>query len=280
MTSILPIPIDVLPLFPVLDHKLQTLLRSLSPTDWQRPTLARQWTVKDVATHLLDGNLRTLSMLRDGHYDAAPDEVDYAGLVAFLNRLNGEWVRAARRLSPAVLVELLAQSGAEYTAYLHTLDPWAPAVFSVAWAGEAASKNWFHIARDYTEKWHHQQQIREAVGQTAELLTPALYRPLLDTLLRGLPHALRDVSAPAGAIVQVRIGSASGGVWQTEKTADKWQLRAKPALGAQLAAEVELAPEIAWKVFTKGLDPAEAAAQVRGDADLGAAVLRLVAVMA
>jgi uncharacterized protein (TIGR03083 family) len=280
MTTPLPVPIDVLALFPLLDCKLQTLLRSLSPEDWQRPTLARQWTVKDVAAHLLDGNLRTLSMLRDGHYGEAPEAVDYAGIVAFLNRLNGEWVRAARRLSPAVLVDLLAQSGAEYTAYLHTLDPWAPAVFSVAWAGEAESKNWFHVARDYTEKWHHQQQIREAVGQPAELLTPTLYRPLLDTLLRGLPHALRDVPAPAGTVVQVRIASASGGVWQTEKTADRWQLRATPAPGAPLAAEVELAPEVAWKVFTKGLDPTEAAAQVRGDADLGAAVLRLVAVMA
>ena len=62
-----------------------------------------------MAAHLLDGNLRTLSMLRDGHYGEAPEAVDYAGLVAFLNRLNGEWVRAARRLSPAVLVDLMAQ---------------------------------------------------------------------------------------------------------------------------------------------------------------------------
>jgi uncharacterized protein (TIGR03083 family) len=280
MPTPLPVPIDVLPLFPVLDHQLRDLLRSLSPADWQRSTLARQWTVKDVAAHLLDGNLRTLSMLRDGHYGEAPEAVDYAGLVAFLNRLNGEWVRAARRLSPAVLVELLGQSGAEYTAYLHTLDPWAPAVFSVAWAGEAESKNWFHIARDYTEKWHHQQQIREAVGQSAELLTPTLYQPLLDTLLRGLPYALRDVPAPAGAVVQVRVASASGGVWQTEKTADRWQLRATLAPDAELAVEVELAPEVAWKVFTKGMNPADAAAQLRGDAELGAAVLRLVAVMA
>jgi uncharacterized protein (TIGR03083 family) len=274
------VPLDVLPLFPVLDHELLTLLRSLGPADWQRPTLARQWTVKDVAAHLLDGNLRTLSMLRDRHYGEAPEAVDYAGIVAFLNRLNGEWVRAARRLSPAVLIELLAQSGAEYTAYLHTLDPWATAAFSVAWAGEAESKNWFHIARDYSEKWHHQQQIREAVGQTANLLTPALYRPLLDTLLRGLPHALREVTAPVGTVVQVCVSSASGGVWQTERVADRWQLRATLVPGTQLAAEVELAPEVAWKVFTKGIDPAEAGAQLRGDAHLGAAVLRMVTVMA
>ena len=152
-------------------------------------------------------------------------------------------------------------------------------MFSVAWAGEAESKNWFHVARDYTEKWHHQQQIREAVGQPAELLTPALYRPLLDTLLRGL-HALRDVLAPAGTVVQVRVTSASGGVWQTEKAADSWYLRTTPTPDAPLAAEVVLAPDVAWKVFTKAIDPAECAAQLRGDADLGAAVLRLVAVMA
>ena len=44
-------------------------------------------------------------------------------------------------------------------------DPDAPAVFSVAWAGEDKSAHWFDVAREYTEKWHHQQQIRDAVGR-------------------------------------------------------------------------------------------------------------------
>jgi hypothetical protein len=48
---------------------------------------------------------------------------------------------------------------------LKELDPFAEAIFSVGWAGEEKSLNWFHIAREYTEKWHHQQQIRLAVGQ-------------------------------------------------------------------------------------------------------------------
>jgi uncharacterized protein (TIGR03083 family) len=125
-------PIVTLPLFAELDEKLLELLRSLTPADWARPTLARQWTVKDIAAHLLDGNLRTLSMLRDGYFGEAPDDFSYSGIVAYLNRLNADWVRAMRRLSPAVLVELLAESGAEYTAYLHTLDMWAPATFAVA----------------------------------------------------------------------------------------------------------------------------------------------------
>ena len=273
--------IATLPLFPVLDKLLLEVLRSLAPDDWQRSTLARQWTVKDVAAHLLDGNLRTLSMLRDGYSGEAPDEFDYAGIVAYLNRLNADWVRAARRLSPAVLIELLAQSGAEYTAYLHTLDPWAPAIFAVAWAGENESKNWFHIARDYTEKWHHQQQIREAVGQSGALMTKELFGPFAETCLRGLPHAYRDVAAPVGTVVQVRIDTTIGGVWQLVKVGEGWQLQA-PVSGAVPAAEVTLPPDVAWQLFTKGLSPAEARphAQLTGDEMLGEAALQLVAVMA
>lgn len=62
MRAAASVPINALPLLPVLDQHLLALLRSLAPANWQRPTLARQWTVKDVAAHLLDGNLRTLAM--------------------------------------------------------------------------------------------------------------------------------------------------------------------------------------------------------------------------
>jgi hypothetical protein len=41
------------------------------------------------------------------------------------------------------------------------LDPDA-AGLAAAWAGETDSRNWFDVAREYTEKWHHQQQLRDA----------------------------------------------------------------------------------------------------------------------
>ena len=270
------IPIETLPLFAELDRLLLALLRSLKPADWQRPTLARQWTVHDIAAHLLDGNMRTLSMLRDGYSGEAPDDTSYAGLVAYLNRLNADWVLAMRRLSPALLIELLAQSGAEYSAYLATLDPWAPAAFAVAWAGETESLIWFHIARDYTEKWHHQQQIREAVGQPVPLMTKELFQPFIATLMRGLPHAYRQVAAPVGTRVQVEIG---GSIWELMRNDDSWQL--VPPGAASPAAKVTLEPADAWKLFTKGLSGAEARqrAQVAGDEALAMASLRLVAVI-
>lgn len=54
-------------LLPILDEKLIELLSSLTPDEWNAQTVAKRWKVKDVASHLLDGNLRGLSITRD-HY--------------------------------------------------------------------------------------------------------------------------------------------------------------------------------------------------------------------
>ena len=59
---------DTLPLFAELDRRLLEVLRSLAPAEWERATLAPGWRVHDVALHLLDGSLRSLSALRDGHF--------------------------------------------------------------------------------------------------------------------------------------------------------------------------------------------------------------------
>jgi hypothetical protein len=49
------------------------LLRGLGPDDWGRPTACALWTVKDIAEHLLDGNLRRLWFMVEG--DQALDSV-------------------------------------------------------------------------------------------------------------------------------------------------------------------------------------------------------------
>ena len=158
--------IETLPLFPILDQKLIELLRSLSKEDWNRPTLAKLWTVKDIASHLLDGNFRTISLMRDGYNGMSPGVINsYQDIVLYLNNLNGDWVKATKRLSPRVLTDLLEETDKEYVECLRQLKPFDKAMFSVAWAGEEESQNWFYIAREFTEKWHHHQQIREAVNQ-------------------------------------------------------------------------------------------------------------------
>ena len=215
--------IETVHLFPALDSALIDLLRSLKPEDWAKPTLARRWCVKDVAAHLWDGNLRTLSMLRDGYFGEKPnDPSTYQGIVDFLNELNGSWVKAAKRISPEVLIEQLESSGKEYYQHLKQLDPMAPAIFSVAWAGEEVSKNWFHIAREYTEKWHHQMQIREAVGANG-LLSSELYHPVLQTFMMALPHAYQSVRAEENDVVQVTITGEGGGKWSIQFLRQQWR---------------------------------------------------------
>lgn len=58
------VEIETLHLFPVLDKMLIDLLNSLREEEWDTQTVAKLWKVKDVAAHLLDTNLRTLSISR------------------------------------------------------------------------------------------------------------------------------------------------------------------------------------------------------------------------
>src|SRR5450759_645253 len=85
-----------------VDARLLELLASLRAGEWDLKTVAPEWRVRDVASHLLDTALRKLSMVRDGWLveQAAirsPDD-----LVALVNGLNREGVTVYRRLSPAV----------------------------------------------------------------------------------------------------------------------------------------------------------------------------------
>lgn len=272
-------PILTVELFPELERKLIELLRCLRHDEWSRPTLAKQWTVKDVAAHLLDGNLKRLSMQRDGFFGFPAPQIDsYETLIAFINRNNAEWVQAARRLSPPVLTELLESTSKQVYDFFRKLDPFAPALWSVAWAGERQSANWFDIAREYTERWHHQQQIREAVNRPG-ISGRELYLPVLDTFMRGLPHAFRSVAARQGTTVEVKILGEAGGSWWIEKSDSCWNIS---ELAEKPEAVISIDQELAWKVFTKAIDADSAAQQVqlRGDRNLGLQVLSLVAVLA
>lgn len=237
--------------------------------------------MRDVALHLLDGSLRTLSMLRDGHFGSGgPASPAYEDVVSYLNQLNNDWVGAGRRLSPAVLTWLLELSGPVYNAYLSSLPPFEPAVFSVGWAGEETSPNWFHVARDYTEKWHHQQQIRQVVGQEAPLLTRELYHPFLSTCLRALPHHYRAVAAEPGTIIGLTITGAGGDTWYLRRGATAWALETD--YSGLVTTHVTLKGDVAWRLFTKSL-PRELAREhlrVEGEARLAEPFYSLITVMA
>jgi uncharacterized protein (TIGR03083 family) len=281
MEHISPSPIDTRQLFRPLNDKLLELLHSLTPEDWTRPTVAKLWNVKDVAAHLLDGNIRAMSIQRDRYFgETAPASSAYGVMVAWLNGLNADWVKASRRISPSVLVWLHEMTSEPVTTYFESQDLFDEAVFSVGWMGEERSVNWMHIAREYTEKWHHQQQIREAIGREG-IMTREFFFPLIDTFLRALPHAMRNTDAAIGATIRVNIRTDAGGDWFLAKTDNGWSFAEKPR-SEQYAATVSLPPDIAWKLFSKSIRPRQIAAsiEITGDRDLAANALQMVSVMA
>ena len=274
------IPIKTVHLFPVLDQMLIELLRSLSADDWNKPTVARLWAVKDIAAHLLDTNVRSIASSQNFAGPPPSNPINsYADLVHFLNDLNATWVQAMKRTSPQLLIELLEITGKQHAEIMASLNPFAQAQYPVAWAGEEQSLNWFHVAREYTEKFHHQQQIREATGKQG-IMTAELFYPCADTFMQGLPHAYRPFEADTGTLIKIHISGEAGGTWFLNKTINKWML--SKAANSAIDVTVTLSPDTAWKVFTKAITPQLAIkiSNIEGDFNLGENLFNLVAVMA
>ena len=257
------------------------MLRTLAPEDWQAPTRAPKWRVADVVAHLTDTAIRRLSIERDEHRPVAParDIASNAGLTALLDELNAQWVDACRRVSPRLLVELLDVAGRQLVDHIESASLDEPARFAVAWAGDESSPNWFDIAREYTERWHHHQQIAEAVR--APVLTAKRWLfPVIDTSMRAIPLAYRDVEAAATTGITFEITGGAGGAWTLVREQGGWRL----FTGAldHAAAHVRLDQDTTWRMFfkQKTRDEVLGAMAVGGRADLAHPFAGVLAVMA
>lgn len=266
---------DTRAMFRPVSTSLVALLRRLDADDWHQPTIAGAWRVRDVVAHLLDTTLRRLSFQRDGLTPPPPREpiASERDFVAFINGLNASWVQAAQRLSPRVLTDLYERASAEAADLFESQPLDGPALFAVSWAGEDASANWFDIGREFTELWHHQQQVRMAAG-AGTLSDPRYLHAVLALSVRGLPHAYRDVPAVAGETLVIDVSGPSGGAWTLVRDRDRWTLsQGEPA---SETARVRLDQDAAWRLLFNALPEADAAraAQVTGRAELVAPLLR------
>ena len=283
MTTLTPLPrIDTLHLFPGERAALLEVLRDLSPAEWELPTACPGWSVKDVAAHLLGDDFGRLSWGRDGYVNPAfasgLDIATLPGLIAAIDRQNAVWGAGAQRMSPRLIVEVLALTGEWTQEYFASLDLEAPGM-PVAWAGPEPAPVWLDVAREYTERWHHQQHIRDAVGRPG-LQEREWFAPVLDTFVRGIARSLAEVSAPTGTAVRLTITGGAGGEWIARREDEVWRLGTAPGITA--AAAVALDQEIAWRLFTKGItrDEAHQAARIDGDPVLAERVLETVSILA
>ena len=271
-------PVSVVDLFPEEREELLTLLSQLSEQEWRRPTVCAGWSVRDVALHLLGDDIGVLSRKRDDFRPGSPHIDDWEELVSFLNEWNELWVRAARRISPRLLITLLGVTGEETHQHFRSLDPFTLGE-PVSWAGPEPAPIWLDTAREYTERWLHQQHIRDALGRPG-LNDRRFLAPVLDTFVRALPHTFRDVDTPAGSRVRLTITGRAGGAWALVREAATWQLYADEASDA--VSEVAMDQETAWRLFTKGItkEAAQRSVTIQGDRSLGMRALDTVSIIA
>ena len=183
--------------------------------------------------HLLDDDLRRLSSIamaslhrparhrrpRLARGDDQPDECRVGGGGAADEPARAD--RAARG------------DGADGGRALPLDRPHAPAHWAVAWAGEETSAHWFDVGRDYTERWLHQQQIRDAVGAPPFTGREWLH-PVLDLFVRAVPAAYRDMRPRrASTAMRLAIEGPAGGDWTLRREAAHLAAVRRPASGAR-----------------------------------------------
>ena len=189
-------------------------------------------------------------MQRDKYSAQIPDITSYKSLINHIQKLNKSWIEASKRLSPQILISLLEMSENWLHKFLKTLDPNKNSTFSVAWAGEEKSKNWFDIAREYTEKWHHQMQIRLAVKKPC-IYTKKMFFPVLETFMLGIPHAYKNVKAKPKTGIKIEITGNVNGIWYLQNIKNEWRLVNK--LEKHPQSIIKLSYDIAWRLFTDSI---------------------------
>jgi uncharacterized protein (TIGR03083 family) len=268
--------VDTRFLFRPLCRDIVALLRTLAAEDWERPTLAGAWHVRDVVAHLLDTALRRLSFDRDGRLPPAPARpIDSdRDLVAFINNLNASWIRAAERLSPRVLTDLYASASESLSDFVESSNLDAPARFPVSWAGQNSSRAWLDIGREFTEVWHHAAQVRDAVG-AAPFTEARWLHAVLAIAMHAIPHAYRDVPGRARQSLAIDIVGEAGGRWTLRAREMGWDIDegSEPAPGAK----VTMSDDTAWRLFFNALplSAAQSAIRLEGDAALAGPLLHV-----
>jgi Mycothiol maleylpyruvate isomerase N-terminal domain len=270
--------IPVLEPLHTVNNYLLDLLRSFTATDWSKSTVHPDRNVKDLVAHLLHGSLRRVTSMRDKYRYPTPPIASTDDLIAFIQADNRDFMRGMRRLSPQILIELISVYDQELLALFRMLDPNQDGL-GVVWAGEKVSRNWFDIAREYTEKWHHQQQIRDATNREP-LYEPRLFEPALETFARGLPFAIRNLNLPDQSRVLVQTTGVVNCCWTLYRDAGTWSLW--QGKHPELTSSVTIPAEVAWRVWTKSMDRGEASRQIQavGDGSVVDPIVSFVAIMA
>jgi len=230
-------------------RRLIAFVESLSPSEWLAPTAAVPWRVKDLTLHVLDDDLRWLSHRRDHDESGLVDMSAPERFVDLLAARNRRWVDAAQTLSRRLVCDLLAWTGPQVADYHAGQDMQGQGW--VSWASDEPVPYWFNVAQEFTERWVHQQQMRDAVGRSGD--HDVDLAEVLRTFVWAFPHQYRPDAAAGARVVLVFEYS---GVWTlTADGAGRWSLAEGAAEGAE--ATLWLSSAAAWRLLTDASTPAD-----------------------
>jgi hypothetical protein len=105
---------------------------------------------------------------------------------------------------------------------------------------------WLDVAREYTERWVHQQQIWEATGHPG-LNSGEFAGPVVATFVHSLPRARGPIDRPEGTSLEVRFDGEGGDVWHVTRAGTGWDLRPGPVSGFD--ATLRGTVDEAWRLY-------------------------------
>jgi uncharacterized protein (TIGR03083 family) len=268
-------PADAVGLFAREREELLDFLGGLHTEDWARPSPCPGWSVLGLATHLVGDDLSLLARHRDGYHGTVPPEgATGDDFIVWLDELQMQWVHAARRLSPQLVVQLLAWAGPQLVETMRVADPTAVTAH-VSWAGEGAVPVWLDQLRELSEYWIHRQQLRWAVGLGTDL--DAALASLLEGFKWAYPYRLAGLGAP-GDSVTIDVEGDVTASWTLVASTAGWAFADAPT--ARVVATMRLDADQAWRLLTNNLPPEQhGALDVRGTDEIVQALRRTRAII-
>jgi uncharacterized protein (TIGR03083 family) len=243
-------PVEIAPLFAAERSRLLELLAAVTDEEWRRPSPCPGWTVLGLGCHLVGDDFSLLSGHRDRHHGTpAPDGLAEAEFIDWIDELQVEWVHAARRLSPRLVVDLLGWAGPQLVETFEQQDPQARTA-TVSWAGPDPVPVWLDQVRELSEYWIHRQQVLQALGRPSDLRADLL-GPILDGLRWAYPYRLATVPAQPGDSVSIEVTGPVAASWQLVATGGAWTFRSEP--GRRRVASLAMTTDQAWRLHTNNL---------------------------
>lgn len=248
--------IDTRDLFQELNASFLEDLQRIPPGQWDNRTCYPSWRVRDIMAHLIQTALGRLSRQRD-HYPngLSPPEMEFTLLSELIKGSNEAWVDCMKGISPELLFTLFRITEQQLSDFMKTQELGGDPFFPVSWADRRIQQNWMDIGREYTERWHHQQQIREALNLPLRNEKRFL-KPVIDLTVLSLPRWYEDLDTETGSCLEIVINGSSGGIWYLLKRDRIWVL--KRSGPEEIQGRVEMTEDLFWRFMMRCCSPGEA----------------------